>query len=1142
MRVLLAFLLPAMALAADNLLVNGGFEEPAAWTTARDGGMVTGAARGGQRYARVRFEDRLSQRAPVREGRWYAVRGFCRAEQATREQPRVKLYFLAADGAQVSAGGGTIDAVGPDRWTPFEITFLVPPGAGLLSVDLIGAFGGSDWFWFDDVALVVLATRSEPALTAVPDLDGKTVVVGDRADVHSFALYRVPPESYSPIDGLLATRAWTGRSDRLRHRPPVCDFDIDLAAPTRLSWVLIHALNPGRPLGAARLNIGPVGIAIPPRPAFVHSLRLAPITAERVRLRVEGAARRTAEVHEIQLFDLRDGTSLGGTAPGGSPGAPLSEAEQAVLAERFGSAVERDGSAVTDAPAGGTVTLEPGRRYSFALRDGGQAVGVRGVTLDLATAPAPAEQLLELAVREPAELDLDIAAAELADRGAARSPRLRRHADLCRFYTRRARGADRLRLGIDFPDLVLPPGEPLWVELRAPDGVLLDLAHSRLALATTTPAAARAGYLPRLERLTRRLYSRYSEACAYDGRDYRDMHLHRLVSHVLADDPGHAAATAILCRMARRMPLVTVPRPGPAGAPDWAVWGRHLQREWHAVATWWLDHRWISCGELGGDLNDDVEYSCHWPLSYLITGDDRLRRALRGIADAVWEQSGANGYSIVATDVEHAAEDSSCSLPQMLLCEYGNPVHVERMLKMSEGIPRWTAINDKGRRHFRSYIFSATMVDDREGRDIDHLYCALAMVGATHLAWYNGHPQASQWVAEYARSWAEAALSTAKGKPAGVLPCDIRFRDGELFPYTDRWDKSVYYSFGHYKMISYLVGVNRLGLDAGPELPRVAALLEGTPEQAVEQAAKSLEQWSSPPPPAGPGLRYAADKTWKSIGAEDASPYRATLRTGDQRFLVAALQECAREMERGRWLITAAEPYTDRVPVPGTTLLRHMFLGGDVAGKTNVPGLAVSWEGGGTDFAALVLDASDRSLGALVYGFHPRPQPMACRVWRLQPGRYELTFGEDRNGDGQPDDQAERRELVLRRHARVPFTLVPGRAMLVRLRQLSAEPAAQLLPDLAVAAEEVRADGASWLVPVHNLGPAATPACRVRLLAAGGKVLAETALAPLPALLDLQPKVRVQRLPRRPGGARVAVAPPPGTLEVTDENNTSALP
>lgn len=1154
----------------DNLLSNPGFEElgpdgkAVNWVFSREGSVMSDEklAHRGKTFARVRFDDRASQTLDCRPGSYYLVEGWVRAENPeTRDLPRVKVYFLRPDGSRAFVTGGTMEKRGIEKWEHFAIPVRAPHDAETVQVALIGAFGGQDWFLFDDVALSVTETREWSMYADVLDLNGKTVVVPHLADVHSFATYRIPPQSLTPIDGRLSTAAWTGRSQKIQQRPPVCDFDVRFREPTEFNWVLVHALSPTRPLGRVEIHTLPPDrhdegkriTRIPKSDALVHSVRFKPAVASGFRLRMSDADQRTTEIHEIQAFRLQDG--LGGAGEGVRLANGVLEESDARLIGTAYPATD-DQQALTPSPSGAraagdeVVEVKPGRYLHIVVPPTGpygaaaNSTGVKLVTVELSAESLGKNDIVEICLKQPAELDTNIVYAELNDRGLPdrlKDMKERNFADAFRVVSRLP--VAPLRVTFDIPDIVLQPGEKLWLTVRSEKGLRVKPQQSRVFVLTCAPEDTLPQYLARVERLAVRAYARASEAHVYDGRPYRDMMLYEIVQRVLRYNPDNVAANHILRRIALRWSPVEVARPGPEDAPDWAVWGRHAAREWKRIADWWIDNRWVENGELGGNLNDDVEYTCHWPLMYLITGDDRIRQALGAIADAVWEQSGETGYSIQAVDVEHAAEDSSCSLPQMLLCEYGSPVHVERMIKMSEHIPFWTGINDRGRRHFRSYMFNTRMIRDEPPDDVDHLYCALAMCGAAHLAWYCHNPQPWGWVHEYAQAWADVAMRSDKGKPVGALPCDVHFETGEIAPYRDAWNKSVYYTGGHYVMRYLLLGVARLTQD--PALQPAADHQLGTIESAIESAEAAMQTYANPPA-SDPADPTSLDGTWRGrLRGNELQIYRATMATGKKEYLVGLLQEVAREFERSRWLLTEAEPYTDRIPVPGTNILRFMFLGGDVAGKTHVPGLAVSWEGGGTDFAALVLGADEQSLKVLLYSFADEPLRMAMRTWRLEHGRYEWTFGIDEDGDDMADGSIARRELDLLRHARVAFALPPQTTVVIEIRQLERLDPLTERTDLGLSARDIeRKDARTLAVTVHNIGAAAAENVQVCLLDASGGVRAKASIATIAPPADVKPKQATVELVARSkirDNWYVVVDPEDRIPEICETNNALAV-
>ena len=1164
--------LPAHAQPQPNLIANSGFEEVGAdgktltWGFLGGGELVrdAAAAHAGQHYARVRFEDCAVQTVPVEPNTYYFVEGFVRAEDpASTEVPRVKVYFQTAADKASLISGGFITKPSYRQWQPFRITLRSPADGVKVAVRLIGQFNGTDWFHFDDVTVRKVPMREWPQAAELPNVNGQTVIVSDLEDVWSFALYRVPPGAQAPIDGLLATQAWTARAQEIVARPPNCDFDLRFGQPVSIAWVLIHAISPDERLGKAALFTLPADrhdegqklLDLPATESVIHSLTLRPQVRQGLRLRLYGTDRRTAIVQEIQAFGLRPGLVEKGQAVTFG-GEALNEAEKGALEAVYAAGDDRQaltGGLEARTTAGGglegrttaggglggrptpAVTVSAGKALNlFADVTGGKACGVKSVTLRAHAPGLKAGSVVEVCLKQPEELDLNLGRAELTDRRDERANTLksRNYADACRVLV--PVGAQGLALTLDVPDFLLPAGEKLWLTLRADGEFTLDPAGVRLSAETCPEGEAAGEHARRLDRIMRRLYSNETEAHPYDGLPYQQMILYRLTQRVLGLAPDNEPAKLIQRRMAHRWWPVQAKAEGPSLAPEWALWGRHCAREWKRVGDWWLANRWVENGELGAVLGDDAEYTCHWPLAYLITGDDRYRQAQGALADAVWEQSGGNGYAIRATDVEHAAEDSSCTLPQMLLCEYGNPVHVERMMKMSEHIPFWTGINDQGRRHFRSYIFSTKMVKDQPKDDIDHLYCSLAMCGATHLAWYCRNPQPLGWVHEYQQAWCAVAMSTDKGKPVGALPCDVRFKTGEIAPYTDKWNRSVYYSFGDYVTKYFLLGAQELTRD--PALQPAVDLQLPKIEAATTSADANLQRYANPP--AGdPAKPESLDKTWRGAG-DELTMWRAAMATGKREYVTECLKELAAEFERNRWLVTAAEPITDRVPVPGTTFLRYMFLGGDCAGKTHVPRLGVSWEGGGADFAALVLRNDYDGLKVLLYNFRAQPMNLGMRVWKLDHGTYDVTTGADANNDDAADKPTSRK-LELCRYALVPLTLPPGQTTVVEVKQVAKLEPLEGRADLALSDRDIEIVGPREIrVTVHNIGAATATDIVVVLKDKAGKVVDGQVIAALEAPADLKAKTATVTLKGAAAPGSVVVDPDDVIAEIYEGNNS----
>ncbi len=238
----------------------------------------------------------------------------------------------------------------------------------------------------------------------------------------------------------------------------------------------------------------------------------------------------------------------------------------------------------------------------------------------------------------------------------------------------------------------------------------------------------------------------------------------------------------------------------PAGAPEWAVKAREALVRAGDIFHWWVENRQVASGEMGGGWGDDCEMLRNWPVAILAGDDDAVRAGWRKMAHGIWECGEVHkGYARAMTDVEHGAEPVGDTHSAMIGLDYGNPVFVQRsLLPMRQMRDVWTAVNPKGHRHFKSHMYSATAVRLRPGDDTDTCYNARAAQPGIWAGWYARNPALVRLLSEYAAAWIAHAPRTEAGKPAGVLPGNIRFatdRTGEFAPWQQGyfgWDFEAY--------------------------------------------------------------------------------------------------------------------------------------------------------------------------------------------------------------------------------------------------------------------------------------------------------------------------------------------------------------
>ena len=224
-----------------------------------------------------------------------------------------------------------------------------------------------------------------------------------------------------------------------------------------------------------------------------------------------------------------------------------------------------------------------------------------------------------------------------------------------------------------------------------------------------------------------------------------------------------------------------------AAPPEWAVMECRGLKAWTEVIYYWID-RQNPDGSFGFGLNDDCEFYEMWPIVVMGADDRRMVKSLRKALDWVWyNESLVDGYQSGARDVAHAGEVTSNTQPLMTIIDYGNPVFLERMMATCKNVEKWTAVNARGHRHFRSNFFGSQEIWEHAYFGSDAGICARAMIPSMHLLWYNRDPYLARYCLEWGRAWVEHAKEATYGKPYGMLPCEVVFATDEAGGFTHAW-------------------------------------------------------------------------------------------------------------------------------------------------------------------------------------------------------------------------------------------------------------------------------------------------------------------------------------------------------------------
>ena len=677
-----------------------------------------------------------------------------------------------------------------------------------------------------------------------------------------------------------------------------------------------------------------------------------------------------------------------------------------------------------------------------------------------------------------------------------------------------------IELTADVPDQVILPGERWWVEVALAKGATVHYGRggSQVVLSCPDAAKSRREFVADQIKLIHSHYRADSEPHPWDsfswtvtGRRFRftSESLYLAMRAALAVDPTNEIALTYWHRTHYTFPDRKLDLK-PEDAPEWALLQRELLRGITRIIHWWIDNRQMPDGNLGGGWGDDVETASNWPCVALISNDEKVKRSLERIADGVWnnpkEVDPLVGYAVRSMDVEHAAEPTTCSQPHMMLLRYGEPEFIERNMRTAHSVGNlWLGVNPKGERLFRSYMYNARRLSVAGYHACDVPYNSVPMRAVNYIAWYNRNPSALQWAREWTETWLSKCMNTDDGKPAGVVPLEIVFATGRISGFSGHWSKSVYrggvtgvlHQFlsaycltGDRKFLDYLIKYGRYRTDF------CRTLVGGPQWPTVEQQAERNDRM------------------------------RASLKN----LLDTEL------------LVTWAEPSTDRIRLPGLGDMSQGYLGhGPFRGA--YPTMAASYEGGGEDFCAQVLDNTPTRLRIWLYNFKTTPLRMAARVWFLQAGDYRVQLGPDANSDGRPDRVTRTEELPLERYSRIDLELPPRQQVVLTADQLRPRERIGPRADLGIGPRDLRYDAKSSTlhVTVHNVGARDAENVCVRLLAAGGSPLGEAILETLPAPLDMQPKTRTIAFKMPPAEARkgcaVVLDPDGQTPEITEVNN-----
>ena len=254
------------------------------------------------------------------------------------------------------------------------------------------------------------------------------------------------------------------------------------------------------------------------------------------------------------------------------------------------------------------------------------------------------------------------------------------------------------------------------------------------------------------------------------------------------------------------------------------------------------------------------------------------------------------------------------------------------------------------------------------------------------------------------------------------------------------------------------------------------------------------------------------------------------------------------------WRFTEAWVHTDDQSQYGADNLMNILLGGwgsspgrnnpEYASKNINITVGVGWiNGGGPQLGRLVEYSGNDGLKVRMYSFDSFDRDVTARLFRLDPGSYNVSLRSDNNGDGTYETVLTEQKQHITRFDRLPLNVPPNVPVYLEVTQLQADPDPGDLPDLATSLYYVKKQGNSLTVTVHNIGSAPSGSFTVSVLGVSGKELKTVKVESLPSAVDFVPKTVVVTIPDLPDQPKyqIMIDRENKVREIFEENNSVEL-
>jgi len=615
-----------------------------------------------------------------------------------------------------------------------------------------------------------------------------------------------------------------------------------------------------------------------------------------------------------------------------------------------------------------------------------------------------------------------------------------------------------------------------------------------------------------------------------------------------------------------------------AEPPEWAIAECRGLKAWTEVVYRWID-RQAEDGSFGFGLNDDCEFYEMWPILVFAADDQKVLESLRRAVDWVWYNDHVqDGYHSGARDAAHAGEVTSCTTPLLTIADYGNPILIERMMITAKNVERWTAVNWRGHRHFRSNFFGSQEIYTHAYYGSDATVNGRPMIPAMHVLWYNQDSDLARYCIEWARSWLDHAKETKHGKPYGLLPAEIVFETDEPAGFTKVWCTGGIISYNQ-RFRMHQMFITLYNITGDPDFllpPRTEMKFFGQinkgqmPEGFNMRRSNSCDKVGiEVQRPDGEWEKVRYDR----VGSEIINYYRFA--TGDHQFdrWWGTFPTMTREnaLKAGSEAVSMAEEQAQKAKVinvmNGTDnyeasidqigrYFPYLYYGTQHSSTdiTDFPFPPVRWLKGNYELAVVMLHHDQTRFKALCCNVADQTRNFGAQFFKLKRGTYRMTMGIDTNRDNQSEKVVRQDNVDIARGTKLFFNLERGHEYIFELEQTTEGNPWEPRADVAVCKQDIfclpaapePGMSAELKVRVHNIGTVDAKEVDIRINELGsGNLIAEKTVAVLSRPRNMVPSHTTVIIPWKVGakatGVRVIVDSGEVIEEIYEGNNTAEI-